>query len=357
MEGRTLFAKRDTKSTLITKGNELLKEAVEAMAKLSEANKKTHEASSVNTEQVKINVWIGASRVEGGFVWDDGTQVMGEGKYNNWAIGSPSDQSENGCVVMKSEFMRNAGGSTSEVSKDTTQRVDGQWRDVNCDSPNFAICEKLQRWSITKLQMTLLETRTQLSVTQNQLTVTQSDLTSTKNQLTTTQTELTATKTELTSTKAQLATLQSNPGELLRIIKILAIKIFNLISLVPIGFLYVQLPDQPEPSALWPGVQWNEVTSEYAGLFFRAGGGGGAADFGVEQGENAPRVTEVRTQSYSSLQPNWSSSTFNVGKWSSGVGVFSSGNNDNSPYYIHQFHQSGGEIRPRNKAMRLWKRV
>ncbi len=43
---------------------------------------------------------------------------------------------------------------------------------------------------------------------------------------------------------------------------------------VPIGFIYVQLPKQKSPTEIWSWMIWKDVTSDYAGLFFRAEGGG-----------------------------------------------------------------------------------
>ena len=45
-------------------------------------------------------------------------------------------------------------------------------------------------------------------------------------------------------------------------------------TILPPGFIYVQLPSQPLPTTLWPGLKWLDVTKEYAGLFFRAEGAG-----------------------------------------------------------------------------------
>jgi hypothetical protein len=46
---------------------------------------------------------------------------------------------------------------------------------------------------------------------------------------------------------------------------------------VPPGFIYIQLPNQIEPNLLWPKNTWRDVTSLYAGLFFRALGGDASA--------------------------------------------------------------------------------
>ena len=62
--------------------------------------------------------------------------------------------------------------------------------------------------------------------------------------------------------------------------------------LIPVGFVYTQLPDQPQPATLWPTFNWTDVTSTYAGLFFRAEGGG-SEKFGSVQQDNSPRLESV----------------------------------------------------------------
>ncbi len=47
----------------------------------------------------------------------------------------------------------------------------------------------------------------------------------------------------------------------------------------PIGFIYVQLPNEKSPTEIWPWMTWNEVSSAYAVVFFRVSGGN-AASFG-----------------------------------------------------------------------------
>ncbi len=127
---------------------------------------------------------------------------------------------------------------------------------------------------------------------------------------------------------------------------------FIVAFIVPISFIYVQLPDQPEPKTLWPMVKWQDVTSAYAGLFFRAEGGE-AASFGQVQKDNAPRVTEIRYKwwnSWSNPLPGWNSSIsqMNIGEENAvkkGYGIFE--------MYLTM---SSGEVRPRNMAIRIWKR-
>ena len=102
-------------------------------------------------------------------------------------------------------------------------------------------------------------------------------------------------------------------------------------------------------------IEWKDVTSDYAGLFFRAEGGG-SAPFGVLQSENAPnRYIDAIGNRYKGHGERW--------------GDYILPSNDWSPYFLTgydfgvliamRFHVSekGGEVRPRNKAVRIWKRM
>ena len=55
---------------------------------------------------------------------------------------------------------------------------------------------------------------------------------------------------------------------------------------IPIGFIYVQLSGQSDPNTLWPNTEWNNISKNYSGLFFRAEGGN-SASFGQIQNEQA----------------------------------------------------------------------
>ncbi len=61
---------------------------------------------------------------------------------------------------------------------------------------------------------------------------------------------------------------------------------------VPIGFIYSQIPDEPEPKIIWPNFEWKDITSEYAGLFFCAEGGD-SAKFGELQSESSQKLIAV----------------------------------------------------------------
>lgn len=123
---------------------------------------------------------------------------------------------------------------------------------------------------------------------------------------------------------------------------------------MPIGFIYVQLPEQPEPSELWKFVKkWEDVSSDYAGLFFRVLGGG-SNSFGYTQEESFPHITQCHTYD-SDEHDKWSVDDDNliVGSWSEGIktgGYFGSN-------VLLRFYTKSDSVIPRNKAVKIWKRT
>lgn len=110
---------------------------------------------------------------------------------------------------------------------------------------------------------------------------------------------------------------------------------------LPIGFVYVQLPDQPEPSTF--GGKWLNVTALYEGAFFRAEGGKASAfESGVQNHQLEDHIHD--------------SNAMNVG--GSGGSVMAGAN------YVRTFTQTsipitgnhGDETRPTNYTIRLWQR-
>jgi hypothetical protein len=181
------------------------------------------------------------------------------------------------------------------VTASSTPAIQGQWTATDCTARRLVVCQKDQLWSIAKFQQIFREFR-----------------------------------------KQQL----ENP-------------------IVPLGFIYVQLGGQPDPEVLWPTLQWSQVTSEYAGHFFRAEGGG-SGSFGSTQAEDSPRITEILNSACvydeslcrravnhiipkHGVSPNVVVSPYN--EFSSDISWFL------------QFTFSDGEIRPQNQAVRIWKRV
>ncbi|OXA48060.1 Low affinity immunoglobulin epsilon Fc receptor [Folsomia candida] len=121
----------------------------------------------------------------------------------------------------------------------------------------------------------------------------------------------------------------------------------------PIGFIYVQLPLHPSPHTVWPSVIWRDVSSSYAGLFFRTEGGTAAA-FGTIQAESSNYLGFVGFQyslneySRSILVPStgWSSIS------NAGFALLQS-----DMYEGLNFRNTGSETRPQNMAVRVWMRV
>ena len=96
-------------------------------------------------------------------------------------------------------------------------------------------------------------------------------------------------------------------------------------------------------------MEWREVSSEYAGLFFRVLGEG-SSGFGETQNENSPRLTQATYQIGSAQTTSMSIPS---GAWSQ---CLKTGGNIRDIDCL-QFYVSGGEVRPRNKAIRIWKRT
>ena len=58
---------------------------------------------------------------------------------------------------------------------------------------------------------------------------------------------------------------------------------------MPIGFVYVQFSNQDPPDKLFGGT-WQDISNQYANMFFRAAGDK-AAKFGSTQGGGVPNIT------------------------------------------------------------------
>ncbi len=222
------------------------------------------------------NVWIGAKFTTNKFKWSDDSDLS----FTNWGEGSPRNKT-NYCVQMQSD-----------------EALVGKWIDEPCEKKDLVVCQKMQTWSLSRLQKTLLDARKEL--------------------------------------RDALNNLQQNP--------------------VPIGFIYIQLASQPEPKTLWPTVEWKDATSDYAGLFFRAEGGGSAA-FGTLQNENTPYKYIDIVENYLGSDKcdgykGYSLSSYGWSPW------FLSGASTGTCMSL-RFHVSGndGEVRPSNKAVRIWKRT
>ena len=128
---------------------------------------------------------------------------------------------------------------------------------------------------------------------------------------------------------------------------------------MPVGSVYFQLANQPDPTTLFGGT-WSNISSTYPGMFFRAEGGSAAA-FGSSQSGGLPNATGVahnlRTLGggaysesfYSSQVINSSGFTGNENK---SVGGFSMDLSRSNSLY-----GAANEVRPVNSTIRIWKRT
>ena len=96
------------------------------------------------------------------------------------------------------------------------------------------------------------------------------------------------------------------------------------------------------------------IPRDRAGLFFRAEGGG-SAPFEQIQTENSPRLVEVIAN-----WDHWDFANKDIMKIPVGERsqyIFSGDNHKGAGGRSLAFQVSGGEVRPRNQAMRIWKRI
>jgi hypothetical protein len=125
---------------------------------------------------------------------------------------------------------------------------------------------------------------------------------------------------------------------------------------LPLGFIYTQLPNKPSPQTIWPNLVWKNVTSEYAGLFFRAEGGT-AGEFGEEQSESTKRLTSIINGWTAGFTPNFGQISVVPGQWTPERSTgFNQGGGVIESFYM-RFHVSSDEVKPRNTAIRIWERI
>lgn len=109
--------------------------------------------------------------------------------------------------------------------------------------------------------------------------------------------------------------------------------------ILPIGFIYVQLPNQTAPNETWNWMEWEDVTSQYAGLFFRAEGEN-AAPFGEVQEADSPKLVAM-----DSVETD------------NGVNNFLTIDRSTNRNWDMQVMMTYNEVRPRNMAIKIWKRT
>jgi hypothetical protein len=123
-----------------------------------------------------------------------------------------------------------------------------------------------------------------------------------------------------------------------------------------VGFIYVQLPNEGSPSDRgWYGT-WTNISSNYAGDFFRVEGGAASAFESGEQLDqlqghyHRARFETTTRQSGGSGTRQFSASNYHNGTFVDTVQEAQSDGTNGTP-------RLGSETRPVNQTIRVWKRT
>ena len=131
-------------------------------------------------------------------------------------------------------------------------------------------------------------------------------------------------------------------------------------SMFPIGMSYIQFPNMSSPIDLgWPGT-WTNVSSEYAGDFFRAEGGEANPFDNTEQSDAIRNMTgyiNAESGGYGELGSSsgvfYSSDSNNR----AATGVTGYTNYSRVNFDVSRQVPTASENRPVNKTIRIWKRT
>ncbi|CAG2100943.1 unnamed protein product [Medioppia subpectinata] len=237
-------------------------------------------------------------------------------KYSDWVEGSPaSEWWYRSCVQIS-------------ISPYNT----GKWFDEPCSRRALIVCERRQEWTLDVLSAALANVTMVLNEQQTLIDQLRLNMTQLKPR------SLDIEPNNLTKVDSELDGLMPAPG-------------------IPIGFIYIQLPNQSEPRSMWPLTNWTDVSDQYAGLFFRAAGGT-AAPFGLIQPANYSSIIGVKAGTVSlddGLEDNDERLyVVREGQWS---GTALTSFMRITALSNVQVFKTRGENRPVNTAVRVWKRI
>jgi hypothetical protein len=197
-------------------------------------------------------------------------------------------------------------GTAQCVQMSLVDKTIGKWLDESCKRTALIVCQKQQELNFNLLAESIQKMEKTIEIVKNKTDIQEK---------------------ELSSIKA---------------------------SVIPLGFLYTQFPNQSKPEDLWPNTKWSEITSQYSGLFFRAEGAG-SEPFGKIQLANQSIISDSHLQGvhyYPEDKPvEMKSTTLIKEHWT---------NIDTGNYLILgilQLFTTGGEVRPKNTAIKIWKRI
>lgn len=141
---------------------------------------------------------------------------------------------------------------------------------------------------------------------------------------------------------------------------------------LPVGFIYIQLRGQSTPDVLFKTTgKWQDISSTYAGEFFRAVGGA-SAGFGSKQNEGLPNITG----SFNNFVGGSYNKNTNDGYLLSGSGALSFQFQRTTTFYANEYggyvdfnklsfnasssnkiYGASTHVTPYNSAVRIWKKI
>lgn len=248
------------------------------------------------------NLWLGGryDNKSAKFKWEDGEPLS----YTNWQEGYPTNNNNDACIELRP---RNAK---------TYSEASGKWADVACLKRNLVLCQKKLHWSLEDAVNEIMRIRKKYQEENDLL------------------------REEVTALKEEIGLLSSR--------------------VLPIGSIYVEYFGQPSPESLWPSLSWQDVSSEYAGQFFRTIGGK-SESWGFTQSGCAPRITQMELLEQPAGEGSFPT-LINIppSGWSEhgySGDLFPTSPGTNRWYEGLRFHTLDCEVRPENQAIRLWKRI
>jgi hypothetical protein len=162
-----------------------------------------------------------------------------------------------------------------------------------------------------------------------------------------------------------------NPAEDGYVLEYVAQANFTIAVEYPVGMTYTQLPGKPNPSNLGLPGTWTNISSEFAGDFFRVEGGNASTFESGRQGDATARpntnFSTNTTGSHGHSQTILTSSAGNPSKNSTqGYGHHYAGtwgyawfhSTSNNGNHSHSVNGGGdSETRPVNRTIRVWERT
>ena len=259
-------------------------------------------------QNISINAWIGMKYTDQVYKWMDGTET----NFYNWANDAVRD------------------GTAQCVQMSLYDKTIGKWTDESCKKTALIVCQKKQELNFNVVLNLVQKMENSIEIMKKQL----------EGQKNITDKEF-----------EQLKNMNENQKKLIEAQN----EKFNSISSVPLGFLYTQFPSQSKPEDLWPNTKWSEITSQYSGLFFRAEGGN-SAPFGQTQQANQSSISNAYYWGFKydsfGIGHSYTKETYlNQNQWAE---IESGGA---TAVYLLKFFTTDGEVRPKNTAIKIWKRI